>query len=367
MKILITGSEGFIGKNLSLRLSEENLFSVISLIGHEDDAEIEHKVQQSDFIIHLAGVNRTNDENDFEEINHLLTKKICNLASKAKKPPHIIFPSSIQVKLDNPYGKSKLLAEKCLVEYSKISSSRVAIYRLPNVFGKWGKPNYHSVIATFCNNIARGLPIEIHQPDKELQLLYVDDVITQFINYLKEPNNDTYQEIKAIYKVKLKSIATKLKTFKDSRNKLEIDTVGKGFNRALYATYISYLEPEDFVYEVTAHNDSRGSFVEVLKTKDSGQFSFFTAYPGVTRGGHYHNTKTEKFIVIQGKALFRFRSLETGEYKEIITSEDKSAVVESIPGWTHDITNIGNSKMIVMLWANEIFDQENPDTYSSEI
>ena len=367
MKILVTGSKGFIGKNLISRLSEIENLTILSYEKEMGQDELHSKISDSDIIYHLAGKNRTDEINDFKKVNTELTKSICDLASKVASPPLIIFTSSIQAEIDSAYGKSKLEAEKYILEYSRRPRCNAIIYRLTNVFGKWCKPNYNSVIATFCNNLSKDLPIELHDPDKELDLIYIDDVIEELLSNLRQIDSDIYRKVEPTYTITLKEIANKLIGFKDSRKKLEIGYVGTGIDRALYATYISYLEPEQFNYKVPSHSDDRGTFVEVLKTQDSGQFSFFTAYPGITRGGHYHHTKNEKFLVLQGKALFRFKNLISGTYKEIVTSEQTPEIVDTIPGWTHDITNIGESKLIVMLWANEIFNQEKPDTYSLEI
>jgi UDP-2-acetamido-2,6-beta-L-arabino-hexul-4-ose reductase len=242
------------------------------------------------------------------------------------------------------------------------------VFRLPGVFGKWCKPNYNSVVATFCNNIARDLPISINNRDVKLSLVYVDDVIDEFVSLiLKHSAGYKYCEVYPMYEVTLGQLAGCIESFKYSRKSLVTEKVGHGFMRSLYATYISYLPPEKFTYELPVYSDPRGKFVEMLKTKDSGQFSYFTAHPGVTRGGHYHHTKSEKFLVIRGQALFRFRNVINGERYEVSVEGGVPRVVETIPGWTHDITNIGNEELVVMLWANEIFDRSNPDTIADKV
>ena len=368
MKVLVTGANGFIGKNLISFLSEKKEIEIFSFSKDSTEEDLVRYIENSDFIFHLAGVNRPSDKAEFAAVNAGLTEKILNLIKESNKKIPIIFSSSTQVELENEYGISKSKAEQALLEYSKIMDVPVYIFRMPNVFGKWTKPNYNSVVATFCHNIARSLPIQINDPNTEITLVYIDDLIYQFWNILSgEETKSPFVEINPKYKITLKELADLLYSFRDSRKNLITERVGTGLARALYSTYMSYLEPASFVYEIPNYIDQRGVFVEMLKTKDSGQFSFFTAHPGITRGSHYHHSKSEKFLVIKGKARFGFRHILTNERHEIITSGDKFEIVETIPGWTHDITNIGSEEMIVMLWANEIFDRSKPDTYSQKV
>jgi UDP-2-acetamido-2,6-beta-L-arabino-hexul-4-ose reductase len=244
----------------------------------------------------------------------------------------------------------------------------VAIYRLPGVFGKWCKPNYNSVVATFCHNKARDLPVQINDASARLRLVYVDDVVNAFLHELQIPTPGLSRPmVSPEYSITLAELSDQIDAFKNCRSTLVSERVGTGLTRALYATYVSYLPVEKFAYSVPAYCDARGVFVEMLKTPDAGQFSFFTAYPGVTRGGHYHHTKTEKFLVIKGHARFGFRHMLTNEVQHIEAHGDQPQIVETVPGWTHDITNIGASEMVVMLWANEIFDRANPDTVASKV
>lgn len=284
----------------------------------------------------------------------------------------IVYTSSIQAERDNDYGVSKLEAEQALKSLANETGNPVYLYRLPNVFGKWAKPNYNSAVATFCHNIARDLPIEIHDPQAEIRLAYVDDVVESFIRLLsndsaQQPSPIQFVDIEPEYTISVGQLAHQLNTFKQSRNTLISEPVGTGLVRALYSTYLSYLPASDFSYTVPQYGDERGVFVEMLKTPNAGQFSFFTAHPGITRGGHYHHTKTEKFLVIKGKASFKFRHMQSGEFYEIVTSAEKSEIVETVPGWTHDVTNIGDDELICMLWANEIFDRDKPDTFTSAV
>jgi len=365
MKVLITGANGFVGKNLQVRLTEEKIeFDTFT----RNDTNLESKVNRCDLIVHLAGVNRPENQSDFFTGNTDLTRSIVRiLESKNLKTP-IIYSSSIQAEKDNPYGLSKKYAEDSLSDYSNKSGALVYNYRLPNVFGKWCKPNYNSVVATFCHNTINDLPIQINDPRALINLVYIDDVVNEFIAVIKAAikgenlsNADNF-EVKPVYQISVGVLAKQLKLFKESKSSHIIERVGTDLTRALYSTYISYFKPENFSYSLVKHEDPRGMFVEMLKTKDSGQFSFFTAHPGITRGGHYHHSKNEKFLVVKGKARFGFRQIATDECYELFTSGDEPQVVETVPGWSHDITNVGNDEMYVMLWANEIFDPENPDT-----
>ncbi|QKI89769.1 UDP-2-acetamido-2,6-beta-L-arabino-hexul-4-ose reductase [Thiomicrorhabdus xiamenensis] len=368
MKVLITGADGFIGKNLYVHLSERDNLCIETLTRNDSLSDLSAKLEGVDFIFHLAGVNRPKNTEDFKSGNTDLTSELINAVEKTRRSIPVIYSSSIQVDLDTPYGESKRLAERALLDFSDRAGTPVFIFRLPNVFGKWSKPNYNSVVATFCHNIARGLPIQINDAEANLRLVYVDDVVNRFVSILDDSDALAgFCDVTPIYEIKLGDLAEKLEAYHDSRRSLITEQVGLGLDRALHATYLSFLEPNAFSYDLVKHEDPRGVFVEMLKTRDSGQFSFFTAHPGVTRGGHYHHSKTEKFLVLKGEALFKFRHVVTNEYYEITTAGDKPQVVETVPGWTHDITNIGDDEMIVMLWANEIFDRENPDTYAKPL
>ncbi len=371
MRVLITGSDGFIGKNLQLILSPRQDVEVRCFDRSHSLQQLPEMLEGVDFVFHLAGVNRPQDPAEFASGNTDLTATLCQaVATQAEAGNRIpvIYTSSIQAAQANPYGESKRGAEDLLSALGQQHGVPVHVFRLPNVFGKWTRPNYNSVVATFCHNIARGLPIQVNNPDAALSLVYVDDVVQRFVQLMDgaAPCQDAegFDQVQPVYTTTVGQLAEAIKGFRDNRDTLMIDRVGTGLTRALYATYVSYLEPAQFSYTVPMHGDARGVFVEMLKTQDSGQFSYFTAHPGVTRGGHYHHTKTEKFLVIKGKALFRFRHMQTGEYHQLHTDGSKAEVVETVPGWTHDITNVGQEEMVVMLWANEIFDRERPDTYA---
>ena len=368
MNIVVTGSNGFIAKNLIQFLSEQDNINVLCFNRSSSQDDLEDAVIQADWIIHLAGVNRPLDDKEFVEGNVSLTQKIADILQQANKTTPVILSSSIQADRDNAYGQSKLGGEQVLLELNQAQGNPVYICRLANVFGKWSRPNYNSAVATFCYNVANDLPIQIDNADAMIRLVYIDDVVEIFWQMIqgKYVPEQTFL-IEPEYQISVGDLANTLREFKQSRETLITLPVGTGLTRALYSTYLSFLQPEQFDYTVPRHGDERGVFVEMLKTPDAGQFSYFTAHPGITRGGHYHHSKTEKFLVIKGEALYKFRHIVTGDYYELRTSGDEARIVETVPGWTHDITNVGDDEMIVMLWANEIFDREKPDTYAMPI
>lgn len=368
MKVLVTGANGFIGKNLMLRLREKADTDVLSFVRGDSDAQLQAALDLADAVIHLAGENRPAFPDAFEEVNVGLTQRICNVLRTIGKPVPLLLASSAQAELENPYGRSKLAAEQAVEDLAIESGNPVAIYRLPGVFGKWCKPNYNSVVATFCHNKANGLPVQINDSNARIRIVYVDDVVNAFLLLLGSTWTSIVRAVvQPEYSITLGELSKQIDAFNNCRNTLVSERVGTGLTRALYATYVSYLPKDKFVYEVPAYSDARGVFVEMLKTPDTGQFSFFTAHPGITRGGHYHHTKTEKFLVIKGKARFGFRHMLTNEVYYLDTEGTKPQVVETVPGWTHDITNVGDEEMVVMLWANEIFDRSHPDTIYSKV
>lgn len=371
-KILITGSNGFIGKNLICKLKEIGFVNIL-LFNRKDNFEIlKNLIEQSDYIIHLAGENRPNKNIDFKIGNIDLTRKIANYVEEInrnhKKHIPIIYSSTVQVEVDNAYGKSKLEAEKILKKLCEETNNPVFAIRIPGVFGKWCKPNYNSVIATFCHNISRNLPIFISDPERILNLIYIDDLIVEIIEIL----NSSIINFKVItprnvHQIKLGDLKNKLLDIYNSNEIFNVSDTNKGFDRALYSTFISYLPTEKFSKPINQNIDKRGTFVEFLKTSNSGQISFFTAHPGIKRGSHYHHTKTEKFLVIKGKAHFKFKNIISEEIYETIVEGSVPKMVSSIPGWAHEVTNIGDEDMYVMLWANELFDKNNPDTFHTKL
>jgi UDP-2-acetamido-2,6-beta-L-arabino-hexul-4-ose reductase len=371
MKVLITGANGFIGKNLQLHLAERKDVQVACFTRGDEVAQLPTLLQGVDFVFHLAGVNRPQDPAEFVAGNIDLTQALCQaigtIAVVTGKKATVVYTSSTQADRHNPYGLSKRGAEDAMFKLQSEHGVRVHVFRLPNVFGKWCKPNYNSAVATFCHNIARGLPIQVNDPDVPVTLVYVDDVIERFVQLMDGADaaagSDGFASVTPKYTTTVGELERQIQAFKESRTSLTTERVGTGLVRALYATYVSYLPPELFTYTVPQYGDPRGVFAEMLKTPDCGQFSYFTAYPGITRGGHYHHSKTEKFLVIKGKARFKFRHMQNGKTHELVTTGDKAEVVETVPGWSHDITNVGSDEMIVMLWANEVFNRFNPDTF----
>jgi len=372
MKLLITGANGFVGRNLLLHLAERSDIDVVCMTRDDPLESLDEKLSGVDCVIHLAGVNRPEDPTEFEVGNHRLTAALADAlrrrVSAGNAPVPLAFTSSIQAALDNPYGASKYAAEQVLLQADRDGAIIAHIFRLPNVFGKWCRPNYNSAIGTFCHNIARDLPITVHDSAAALRLVYIDDVVAALVavvdGAVPATGVDGFAVVSPEYHSTVGEVADMLGAFRASRETLVTEAVGRGLARALYATYVSYLPCEGFAYRVPMHGDPRGVFVEMLKTHESGQFSYFTARPGITRGGHYHHSKTEKFLVIKGRARFCFRHMMTDEQYALDTSGDCAEIVETVPGWTHDITNIGDDELVVMLWANEIFDRKNPDTYA---
>lgn len=362
MRVLVTGANGFIGKNLLVHLREKSIDAVV-FTRDTEMSQLATMLDGVDAVFHLAGINRPNDSKEFTVGNKDLTEHLVQVISATGRAIPVLYTSSIQAELDNPYGSSKREAEQALINMEKATGAPIYIFRLPNVFGKWSRPQYNSAVATFCYNIANDLPIQINAASAEIQLTYIDDLINDFMGLIESrPSGVLWPKPSIIYRITVGELAEQLQAFKDSRQSMVVGPVGSGLTRALYSTYLSFLQPQQFSYPLTVHADPRGRFVEFLKTRDSGQFSFFTAGPGITRGGHYHHSKNEKFLVIQGKARFGFRHIVSGEYYEIFTDGEVPQVVETVPGWSHDITNIGEVEMIVMLWANEIFDRQVPDT-----
>jgi UDP-2-acetamido-2,6-beta-L-arabino-hexul-4-ose reductase len=366
--IAITGASGFIASNLRVRLGELG-YRDIRLISHSsDDNDLRAALSGVAIIFHLAGVNRPTDVVEFRTGNSRFTARLCAMLADVAPAAAIVYSSSTQAALDNPYGRSKKEAEDILLAHSHTNGADIAIFRLTNVFGKWSRPNYNSAVATFCHNVAHDLPITISDPDAALNLIYIDDVVEAFVAQIDpETRGCGLTETGPVYVTTVGEVAALIQSFKQSRQHLVIERVGTGLVRALYSTYVAALPPACFSYTVPMHNDQRGTFVEMLKTPDCGQISYFTARPGITRGEHYHHSKTEKFLVISGEAEFAFRHIETGETHTIITRGDKAEIVETVPGWTHNIKNTGKELMVVMLWANEIFDRERPDTIAMKV
>lgn len=368
MHIVVTGGGGFIGSNLRLRLRELGHADVISVTRQTSAAALHAALAAADLVFHLAGANRPADEREFGEINAEFTATICAALRRNGRGTALVYTSSTQAALDNPYGRSKRAGELEVERYGAETGAPAAIMRLTNVFGKWCRPNYNSAVATFCHNIALGLPITVNDPSAPLRLVHVDDVVAAMVALLDPAaRRSGLLEVGPVYATTVGEVASTLRRCAESRRTLAMPAVGAGLTRALYATYMSYLPVAEFAYGLQRHADARGVFVEMLRTPDTGQFSYFTAGPGVTRGGHYHHSKTEKFLVVQGTARFGFRHLVSGETAEISVDASEARVVETVPGWIHDITNVGAEEMVVLLWANEVFDPAKPDTIAAKV
>lgn len=364
-RILVTGADGFVGRNLCVRLRELG-FELLPVT--RQAGNLEEDTRHADTIIHLAGSNRPADPAEFMAINHDFSERLGEAVMACGRAIPVIVASSQKALEDTDYGRSKLAGELSLVAAGAKSGSPIHVFRLPNVFGKWSRPNYNSAIATFCHNVARGLPIEMHNPSAPLRLVYIDDVVEAFVRLLGEPESEGgIKTVEPVYDTTVGTVADMIQGFRTDRNDNLIADVGTGLTRALYATYVSFLPPGQFAYPIASHRDARGAFSEMLKTRTAGQFSYFNALPGVTRGGHYHHTKTEKFLVVHGRARFRFRHILTDERHEFETSAETPMVVETVPGWSHDITNIGDEVMVSLLWANELFDRTRPDTVGAPV
>ncbi len=365
-RIVVTGADGFIGRNLMLRLSERSDEAIALTRGSAQEDWVK-AVASADAVIHLAGSNRPADPAEFQTVNAGTAELLVQALAASGRPIPVIYASSIRAEGDDLYGSSKRAGEEALLAYAERTGSPLYVFRLPNVFGKWARPNYNSAVATFCHNIARDLPITVNDPAAPLNLVYVDDVVEAFLRVVEGDDEPGFKTVEPVYATTVGDVADAIRGFRADRADNLIDAVGTGLTRALYATYVAALPPAEFGYPIMSHRDPRGAFSEMLKTRTSGQFSYFTALPGVTRGGHYHHTKTEKFLIVHGRARFGFRHVLTGERHEIFTDGETPTVVETVPGWAHDVTNVGNDVMVSLLWANEMFDRDRPDTIAAKV
>jgi UDP-2-acetamido-2,6-beta-L-arabino-hexul-4-ose reductase len=364
MKILITGANGFIGKNLLFYLKNQNNFKIFTIEKRINSKLLEKKVISSDLIFHLAGVNRGNSKDYFDKNNSILTKSICDILIRNNKKTKIIFSSSIQANKKNYYGLSKKKAEEILLSYRKKTGAQVLIYRLPNVFGKWSKPHYNSAVATFCSQIYKNQKLTISDPDKKISLLYIDNLILSFLkNISSRKSKSSFVKIKDIFSMTLSNLVSLIRSFKKKEKTYLPNNISNSAIKSLYSTYISFFSKKDFNYKLNKFSDHRGSFSEFLKNTNFGQISFFSILPKQIRGNHYHNTKTEKFVVISGKARFNFVNIINKKRFSILTDENKNLVINTIPGWAHNIENIGTQTTKVLVWSNEILDKKNPDTF----
>ena len=382
MKILITGAKGFVGRNLVETLKcvrdgkdrTRGFDTDITIYEYDidtDPALLDTYTADCDFVFHLAGVNRPKDEKEFMEGNFGFTSTLLDSLKKHNNKAPVMISSSTQAALDNPYGKSKKAGEELIFKYGADNGVRVCVYRFPNVFGKWCRPNYNSAVATFCHNIAHDLPITVNDPNHPMTLVYVDDVVDEMIRALKgEENKDgDYCKVPVEHHILLGEIADMLYGFKMSREDLSVPDVTKNsFSKKLYSTFLSYYEPTAFSYKLKMNCDNRGSFTEILKTANAGQFSVNISKPGITKGQHWHHTKNEKFVVVHGHGLIQLRKIGSDEIAEYEVSGDEITVVDMIPGYTHNIINLSETEdLVTFMWANECFDPDKPDTFFEEV
>ena len=365
MNILITGAKGFLGKNLTAALLARAEARDLTLFPADVDTPgLRAACQTADFVYHLAGVNRPEQDEDFQRGNADLTAQVLDWLREGRCPP-VALSSSIQAALDNPYGRSKRASEDAARAYQDATGAPVYIYRLPNAFGKWSRPNYNSAVATFCHNIARDLPIQVSDPAARLRLVYIDDIVDEFLRALDgSPTREGgFCAARPERETTLGELTELLRRFHAGRDNLDLVDQSDPFVRKLYATYLSFLPADDFARPAARHSDERGSFTELLHMEGHGQISVNIAKPGVTKGQHWHHTKHEKFAVLSGKGVIRFRQVDDGEVLAYKVSGDSPTVVDIPPGYTHSIENLGESDLVTLMWANERFDPARPDTF----
>ena len=365
MKILVTGSAGFIGLNLVSVLRRMNDISVLQYDVNNREEDLQEALGECKVIFHLAGVNRPADDSEFAAVNTGLTAKICESLRKLGRTPRIVLSSSTQAELNNPYGASKKAAEEVLKRFHQETCANIVVYRLPGVFGKWSRPNYNTVVATFCYNIARDLPIQISNENNALQLVYIDDVVHAFISELQpEQTENSYRiaQVSPIYEVTLGNLAELIRSFRKSHDTLMLPDIEDNLTKCLYATYLSFLQLDDFSYQLPKIEDQRGVLAEFIKSPSIGQIFVSRTKPGISRGNHYHHTKVEKFLVLEGEGIIRFRNINSDEILSYPVKGKDLKVVDIPPGYTHSIENVGTSEMIVLFWASEMYDSTKPDT-----
>jgi len=369
MKILVTGAKGFIGKNLVAELKNRKYEDIFEYDKDTNPMLLDNYCKEAEFVFHLAGVNRPKNQSEFMEGNFGFTSTLLETLKKHNNNCPVMISSSIQAELDNPYGRSKKAGEDLLLDYSNETGAKVLIYRFPNVFGKWCKPNYNSAIATFCYNIAHDLPITVNDPNVVMHLVYIDDVVDELINALEGKGNrkGNFCEVPIVHTITLGEIVDLIYSFKKSREELSIPDMSDEFTKKLYSTYLSYLPENQFSYALKMNVDNRGSFTEFIKTIDRGQVSVNVSKPGVVKGNHWHHTKNEKFLVVSGKGVIRFRKVGSDEVIEYYVSGDKMEVVDIPTGYTHNIENLGDTDLVTIMWANEPYEPEKSDTYYLEV
>lgn len=382
MNILVTGAKGFVGRNLisqlrNIQYGKANNYAIsgqeIKIFEYDidsDPAELDVYCKNADFVFNLAGVNRPKDPTEFMIGNFGFASQLLDTLKKFENRCPIMISSSIQAELDNPYGESKRAGENLLFNYAKETGAKVLVYRFPNLFGKWCRPNYNSAVATFCHNIAHDLPIQVNDPSVLMRLVYIDDVVDELIAALsgKEHKEGNFCYVPTIHSITLGEIVELIESFKEMPDNLEIPKLDDPFTKKLYSTYLSYLPKDKFSYSLKMNVDNRGSFTEIIRTVDRGQFSVNISKPGITKGEHWHHTKNEKFVVVKGHGLIQLRKIGTDEVISFEVSGDRIEVVEMIPGYTHNIINLSEAEdLVTFMWCNECFDQNRPDTYFEKV
>lgn len=381
MNILVTGAKGFVGRNLVSQLhniqsgkaKNYGVFSDMQVFEYDvdsDPCELDVYCKRADFVFNLAGVNRPKDQAEFMQGNFGFASALLDTLKKYNNSCPVMISSSTQAALDNPYGESKRAGENLLFDYARETGARVLVYRFPNVFGKWCRPNYNSAVATFCNNIAHDLPIQVNDPSVMLHLVYVDDVVDELIAALSgnEHREGDYCVVPIVHTVTLGKIVDLLYSFREMSGNLQVPDLGDPLTKKLYSTYLSYFPKDKFSYPLKMNVDSRGSFTEIIRTPDRGQFSVNISKPGITKGQHWHHTKNEKFVVVSGHGLIQLRKIGTDEVLNYEVNGDKIEVVEMIPGYTHNIINLSDTEdLVTFMWCNECFDPARPDTFFEEV
>lgn len=385
MKILVTGAKGFVGKNLVAQLKniatgKARWYDVenpegLEVLEYDIDSmpeELDSYCREADFVFNLAGVNRPKDQTEFMKGNFGFASTLLDTLKRHGNTCPVMISSSIQAELDNPYGESKRAGEQLLFDYAAETGARVLVYRFPNLFGKWCRPNYNSAVATFCNNIAHGLPIQVNDPTVVLHLIYIDDLVDELIGALsgKEHRDGQFCFVPEVHEVSLGRIVELITSFRDSRTTLEVPYLAEGsFEKKLYSTYLSYLPEDAFAYPLTTHVDARGSFTEFIRSAERGQVSVNISKPGITKGQHWHHSKNEKFLVVSGHGVIRFRNMREPQSPVLEYRVDgmKLQVVDTPTGYTHSIVNLGDTDMVTLIWCNECFDPSRPDTYGEEV
>ena len=363
MNVLVTGARGFIGRNLVAQLQAQGCHSIVPFEVENSLGDLRAALRTTEVVYHLAGINRPLSPEEFEAGNAGLTATICSVLRELGRAPMIVMSSSVQASLDNPYGISKRRAEDALREFAAQSGARVAIYRLKNVFGKWCRPNYNSVTATFCHNIANDLPLHVSDPNRELELVYVDDVVQALLSELTADAQSGGQPEIPSFSLTLGDLAGRIQSLHDMRTNLLAPDFAIPFNRQLYATYLSYVPAEAHRQQLEVKSDNRGELAEFVKSPHFGQIFISRTRPGITRGNHYHHTKTEKFFVVAGEGIVRMRHIHSSDVLEYRVRGEAFQVIDIPPGFTHSIENVGAGEMVTLFWASEIFNPDRPDTF----